>query len=161
MEFAKLNAAFRQNMPHSTLQDLTRNDWTLIESKAKRIDFKLGQRIIKEGARIDHLYVLRDGAASVELEGTTSRAVIATLTAGDVCGEMAFLGDSTATAEVVAKDDVRVDAIWADDLRELIATFPGFGTRFYRSLAVILAQRLRQTSKELLREMTNKRLGPA
>jgi hypothetical protein len=50
-----------------------------------------------------------------------------------------------------------VDAIWADDLRELIATFPGFGTRFYRSLAVILAQRLRQTSKELLREMTNKR----
>jgi CRP-like cAMP-binding protein len=157
MEFAKLNAAFRQNMPHSTLQDLTRNDWTLIESKAKRIDFKLGQRIIKEGARIDHLYVLRDGAASVELEGTTSRAVIATLTAGDVCGEMAFLGDSTATAEVVAKDDVRVDAIWVDDLRELIATFPGFGTRFYRSLAVILAQRLRQTSKELLREMTNKR----
>ena len=55
-------------MPHSTLQDLTRNDWTLIESKATRIDFKLGQQIIKEGARIDHLYVLRDGAASIELE---------------------------------------------------------------------------------------------
>jgi CRP-like cAMP-binding protein len=144
-------------MPPSTLQDLTRNDWTLIESRAKRMDFKLGQQIIKEGARIDHLYVLRDGSASVELEGTTSRAVIATLTAGDVCGEMAFLGDSTATAAVVAKDEVRVDAIWADDLRQLITTFPGFGTRFYRSLAVLLAQRLRQTSKELLREMTNKR----
>jgi CRP/FNR family transcriptional regulator, cyclic AMP receptor protein len=144
-------------MPHSTLQDLTRNDWTLIESKAERIDFTLGQEIIKEGARIDHLYVLRDGAASVELEGTTSRAVIASLTAGDICGEMAFLEDSTATAAVVAKDEVRVDAIRADDLRELIAMFPGFGTRFYRSLAVILAQRLRQTSRELLREMTTKR----
>ena len=113
-------------MPPSTLQDLTRNDWTLIESRAKRIDFKLGQQIIKEGARIDHLYVLREGSASVELEGTTSRAVIATLTAGDVCGEMAFLGDSTATAAVVAKDEVEADAIWADDLRELVAVFPGF-----------------------------------
>ena len=144
-------------MPQSTLQDLTRNDWTLIESKAKRIDFKLGQENIKEGARVDRLYVLRHGTASVELEGTTSRAVIATLSAGDVCGEIAFLGNSTATAAVVAKDEVQVDAIWADDLRQLITTFPGFGIRFYRSLAIILAQRLRQTFKELLREMTNKR----
>jgi CRP-like cAMP-binding protein len=143
-------------MPGSTLQDLTRNDWTLIESKAKRIRFNLGDEIITEGARIDHLYILRSGPASVELEGTTSRAVIATLIAGDVCGEMALLGDSTATAAVVAKDEVETDAIWVDDLRELVATFPGFGVRFYRSLAVILAQRLRQTSKELLREMTKK-----
>lgn len=144
-------------MHRSTLQDLTRNDWTLIESKAKRMHFNLGQEIIKEGARIDHLYVLRRGSASVELAGTTSRVVIATLVAGDVCGEMAFLGDSTATAAVVAKNEVEVDAIWADDLRQLVSTFPGFGTRFYRSLAVLLAQRLRQTSRELLREMTNKR----
>jgi CRP-like cAMP-binding protein len=144
-------------MPRSTLQDLTRNDWTLIESRAKRIGFNLGQEIISEGARIDHLYVLRSGSASVELEGTTSRTVIASLIAGDVCGEMAFLEDSTATAAVVAKDDIEVDAIRADELRQLVAAFPGFGARFYRSLAVILAQRLRQTSKELLREMTSKR----
>jgi hypothetical protein len=69
---------------------------------------------------------------------------------------MAFLGDSTATAAVVAKDEVEVDAIWADDLRELVSVFPGFGVRFYRALAVLPAQRLRETSKELLREMTNK-----
>ena len=143
-------------MPRSTPQDLTRNDWTLIESKAKRISLKLGQEIIKEGARVDHLYILRRGSASVELEGTTARAVIAILSAGDVCGEMAFLGDSTANAAVVAQDEVEVDAIWADDLRELVAVFPGFGVRFYRALAVLLAQRLRETSKELPREMTNK-----
>jgi CRP/FNR family cyclic AMP-dependent transcriptional regulator len=113
---------------------------------------KLGQEIIKEGARVDHLYILRRGSASVELEGTTARAVIAVLSAGDVCGEMAFLGDSTANAAVVAKDEVEVDAIWADDLRELVAVFPGFGVRFYRALAVLLAQRLRETSKELPRD---------
>jgi len=144
-------------MPGSALRDLTPNDWILIESKAKRISVELGQEIIKEGAWIDHLYVLRRGSASVELEGTTSRALIATLSAGDVCGEMAFLVDRTATASVVAKDEVEVDAIWADDLRQLIAAFPRFGVRFYRSLAVLLAQRLRQTSRELLQQMTNKR----
>ncbi len=144
-------------MQRSTLQDLTRDDWILIESKAKRINFNPGQEIIQEGVRIDHLYVLRSGSASVELAGTTSRSVIATLVAGDVCGEMGFLGDSKASAAVVAREEVEVDAIWADDLRQLVSMFPGFGTRFYRSLAVLLAQRLRQTSRELLREMTRKR----
>ncbi|MGA7360311.1 MAG: cyclic nucleotide-binding domain-containing protein, partial [Candidatus Sulfotelmatobacter sp.] len=107
-------------MPHNTLQELTRNDWTLIESKAKRINFNLGQEIIKEGDRVDHLYVLCSGSASVELSGTTSKSVIAILVSGDVCGEMAFLGDSRATAAVVAKEEMEVDAIWADDLRQLI-----------------------------------------
>jgi CRP/FNR family transcriptional regulator, cyclic AMP receptor protein len=144
-------------MHRSTLQDLTRDDWVLIDSKAKRMSFNRGQEIIKEGARIDHLYVLRSGSASVELAGTASRAVIATLIPDDVCGEMAFLGDSKASAAVVAKQEVEVDAIWAHELRQLVSMFPGFGTRFYRSLAILLAQRLRQTSRELLREMTSKR----
>lgn len=143
-------------MANSTLQELTRNDWTLIESKATRINFNLGQEIIQEGARIDQLYILRRGSASVELKGTHSSATLATLVAGDICGEMAFLGDSRATAVVTAKEEVEADAIWAADLRELISAFPAFGVRVYRSLAVLLAQRLRQTSGELLREMTRK-----
>ena len=57
-------------MANSTLQELTRNDWTLIESKAKRTNFNLDQEIIKESARIDHLYIFRSGSPSVELKGT-------------------------------------------------------------------------------------------
>jgi CRP-like cAMP-binding protein len=83
-------------MAESTLQELTRNDWTLIESKAKRINFSLGQEIIPEGARIDHVYILRRGSASFELKGTHSNAIFATLVVGDICGEMPFLGDSRA-----------------------------------------------------------------
>ena len=144
-------------MARSALNGFTRNDWTLIESKAKRVSFNLGQEIISEGARGDHLYILRHGTASVQLAGTTSNELIAELVSGDVFGEMAFLEDSRATATVVAKDEVEVDAIWSDDLRQLVLMFPGFGNRFYRSLAVILAQRLRQTSKELLREIASRR----
>jgi CRP-like cAMP-binding protein len=80
-------------MANSTLQELTRNDWTLIESKAKRTNFNLDQEIIKESARIAHLYIFRSGSPSVELKGTNSNAILATLVAGDICGEMAFLGN--------------------------------------------------------------------
>jgi len=36
----------------------------------------------------------------------------------------------------------------------LLLAFPGLASRFYLSLAVVLAQRLRVTSKELAREMS-------
>ena len=140
----------------STLVDLISNDWVLIESKAKRLTFRLGEEIIREGTSIQHLYVIRKGSASVEIAGVHSRATIATLAPGDICGEIAFLVDSRATAAVIAKEDVEVDAISAIDLRELIQTFPGFGVRFYHSLAVLLGHRLRQTSQELLRVMVLK-----
>jgi CRP-like cAMP-binding protein len=144
-------------MAGNSLQDLTQNDWTLIESKATRMTFAPGQEIIHEAARIEHLYVIRRGSAAVELAGTTSRSVIATLLSGDVCGEMAFLGSGRATAAVVAKEEVEVDAVYVDDMRQIVHAFPGFGMRFYRSLAVILVERLRQTSRELQREIVSRR----
>jgi hypothetical protein len=38
-------------------------------------------------------------------------------------------------------------------LRAIFEAFPGLASRFYMSLAVILAKRLQATSKELAREM--------
>lgn len=138
-------------MPTSGLSEFNQNDWALIGSRAKKTTFKLGERLIREGTSIQQLYVIRKGTASVEIAGSSSKVKIATLVPGDVCGEIAFLVDSRATADVIAEDqEVEADAILASDLRELIQTFPGFGVRFYRSLAILLGHRLRQTSQELL-----------
>jgi len=74
---------------------------------------------------------------------------------------MSFLEKSTATAAVIAKEDkVEVDAIGAEDLRKLFESFPGLGTRFYRSLALVLARRLRETSKRLAWEKRSQKGGP-
>jgi len=51
------------------------------------------------------------------------------------------------------KKDVEADEVQALELRAMFVAFPGLASRFYLSLAVILAQRLRVTSKELAREM--------
>ncbi len=141
-------------MPGNGLQHLSPNDWVLIQAKSQRRKYKLGDEIIRQGARSEAIFIIRRGEASVELAGTGSRTIVATLGPEDVCGEMSFLEQGQATAAVVAKDDeVEADELPSRELRAIFEAFPGLASRFYLSLAVILAQRLKITSKELAREM--------
>ncbi len=142
-------------MAGNGLHYLTANDWVLIEAKAVQRTFRLGEEIIREGDWVDSLYVIRRGGASVELAATGSRAIVATLGPKDIFGDMAFLDQGKATAAVVTKDEeVEVDEINSHELRKILEAFPGLASRFYLSLALILAQRLKATSRELAREMT-------
>lgn len=141
-------------MARNRLHFLTENDWVLIQAKAARRTFKLGEEIIREGQWGDNIYVIRRGEASVEVAGTGSRTIVASLTIDDVCGEIAFLEQGKAAAAVIAKDEeVEVDQINAQELRKILEAFPRLASRFYRSLAVVLGRRLRTTTDELAREM--------
>jgi CRP-like cAMP-binding protein len=142
------------NMAARGLSYLTPNDWILLQSKTVRRTYQLGEEIIREGDRIESLYIIRSGEASVELAGTGSRTIVATLGPNDVCGDMAFLEQSRATAAVVAKEvKVEVDEINTHELQAILEAFPRLASRFYLSLALLLAQRLKVTSRELAREM--------
>ena len=142
-------------MANNRLLYLTPDDWVLLNAKARRRTFKLGEEIISEGSWGDKIYIVRKGCASVELAGSRSRSIVAILGAEDICGDMAFIEKGKATAAVIASDEiVEVDEIYADDLRHLFEAFPRLAIRFYRSLTVILARRLRDTSRELAREMS-------
>jgi len=141
-------------MAGNRLHFLTANDWVLFQTRATRHTFKLGEEIIKQGELSTAIYVIRSGEASVELAGSGSRSIVARLGPDDVCGEIAFLEQGTATAAVIASDEeVEVERIEVRELKAMLEAFPGFASRFYLSLAVILAHRLRVTSKELAREM--------
>jgi CRP-like cAMP-binding protein len=136
------------------LQYLTANDWVLIQARAVRRTYELGDPIIREGVRGDGLSIILRGEAAVELAGAGSRAVVAQLGPGDVCGDMAFLEQGKASATVVARDEqVEVDQIAFSELSNILDAFPGLASRFYHSLALVLVQRLRSTSAELAREM--------
>jgi CRP-like cAMP-binding protein len=141
-------------MAGNRLHYLTPNDWVLIQGKAARRTFKLGEEIIRQGDWGNSIYIIRRGEPSVELAGTGSRAIVASLGEEDICGEIAFLEQGKATAAVVANDEeVEVDEISAHELREILKAFPGLASRFYRSLALVMARRLKTTSGELAREM--------
>jgi CRP-like cAMP-binding protein len=149
-----------QGMAGHRLQYLTANDWVLVQAKATQRTFKLGTEIIRQGEAANSIYIIRRGEASVQLAASGSRAILAKLGPDDICGEIAFLEKGKATAAVIASDEqVEVDQLDAQELNALFNAFPGLASRFYQSLATILAERLRVTSKELAKEMTMRDRG--
>ena len=141
-------------MPRSTLEFLTENDWSLILAKAKRLSYLPGEEIIKQGTPGKAIYIIRRGNASVEVTNLEGKIEIAVLGPEEICGDIAFLlkdeilKDKT-SASVLAKGKVEADLVEAEELGKLFESFPSVGARFYRSLAVVLARRLRETSRIL------------
>ncbi|MGC2173413.1 MAG: hypothetical protein WA555_19870 [Candidatus Sulfotelmatobacter sp.] len=56
-------------MSGNRLKYLSPNDWTLIKAKSVGRNFKLGEEIIKQGATLESIFIIRSGEASVELGG--------------------------------------------------------------------------------------------
>jgi len=120
---------------------LTQNDWVLIADKATRRQFKAGETLVLRGRRTHGIYLLLRGTASVEIRPQDALRVIGP---GEVCGEISFLDDLPATANVVAKEDVDVFYLDRPALQSMFELFPHLGSRFYQSLASILSRRLRE-----------------
>ena len=130
------------------LEFLTANDWTLIGDYAQTTSFQAEQRLIREAHPIDYVYVIRKGTVRVEVGGKT----IAQLGTGAICGEMGFLEGRPASASVIAEGEVEADRIPTSKLRDIFDTFPSVGHRFYKSIALNLSKRLRDTSQELAKK---------
>ncbi len=120
---------------------LTSNDWALIADKATRMKFKAGEAIVQRGRRTHGLYLLLKGTASVQIPTQGTMPVIGV---GQVCGEISFLDDLTATANVIAQEAVEAFYLDRATLQTLFELFPHLGSRFYRSLASSLSRRLRE-----------------
>ena len=124
----------------SGLVYLTANDWTLVADKASRAFFKKGEILVQRGKRANGIYLLVKGIARVQIP---SQASGRTLGPGEICGEMSYLEDAPASANVIAETDVEVYHLDRPTLQSLFELFPHLGSRFYRSLATNLSRRLR------------------
>lgn len=120
---------------------LTANDWALISDKAARVQFKSGEQFVYRGRRTHGIYLLVKGTASVQIAG---HVIPREIGPGDVCGEISFLDEQPATADVVANEAVSAYYLDRPTLQSLFELFPHLGSRFYRSLASILSRRLRE-----------------
>ena len=122
------------------LRYLTPNDWALIIDRAKRLSFKKDEKLVSQGKQARTLYVLAAGKVSI----TVSATRIAQIGPGEICGEMAFLEDSIASATATAEGEVEAYALEWSILQDLFELFPHLASRFYRSVAVNLSRRLRE-----------------
>lgn len=105
-----------------------------------------GRVLIHEGEPVDFLIIVLEGELRVEVAGIGE---VARLGSGEIVGEMSFVDTAPPSATVTAAK--RTFALFVDRaaLGMQLAADPAFGMRFYRALAIFLADRLRGSVRRL------------
>ncbi|MEP7021654.1 MAG: cyclic nucleotide-binding domain-containing protein [Pseudonocardiales bacterium] len=88
-----------------------------------------GWAFVQEGTPADACYVLLSGTVRVYY----GRDLVATMTDGDVIGEMAYLGGGQRNATVTSHGKVSVLRIEYEDLTKLLARRPALGIALRRA----------------------------
>jgi CRP/FNR family transcriptional regulator, cyclic AMP receptor protein len=118
----------------------------LLKSADTRV-YEPDEVIVEEDRRPDAIFVIEKGSVRVIRRSISDkRFEITHMTRGDIFGEMSFLDDAPASASVVAETEVQALCITESMIRALLRGDPGFGGRFYHSIALTLAARLRATT---------------
>jgi CRP-like cAMP-binding protein len=121
-----------------TLRNLSLQDQCCYQDDRNRT-----KELIEQGKPTDWLYFVLNGALEVYTRGTPR---IAMLKVGDVVGEISFVDARPPTATLRAEVESRVGAIPRGLIMERIRENIGFAARFYQSIAIFLADRLRTCS---------------
>ena len=101
-----------------------------------------GTVLITEGVPVDDLFIVLDGACDVLVDKVGK---VASLGVGEIIGEMSFVDAQPPSATVAADLPSVVLALDKREMADRLAGDAGFGSRFYRALAIFLSDRLRRT----------------
>jgi CRP/FNR family cyclic AMP-dependent transcriptional regulator len=104
-----------------------------------------GDTLIQEGRSVDAIFLVIDGAFQV----TVGSRDVAKLQAGEIVGEMSFVDARPPSASVKALEKSSVLSVPRVKLAEKLERDIAFSARFYRALAVFLAERLRASVSQL------------
>jgi CRP-like cAMP-binding protein len=107
-----------------------------------------GAIIIEKGKDIEEIFVVLEGMLGVYQDAGSSDR-LARLRAGEIVGEMSFIDSSPPSATVVAEEDSLILRVSRDTLQSKLDSDHGFASRFYRSVAMLLSDRLRKANSQL------------
>lgn len=117
-------------------------DWIARTGARRRM--RGGETVIREGERIESLVILLQGEFLIS---TQAVGEIARRGVGEIVGEMSFVDSAPPFATVTAVDDCLALFLDRQAVLQKLKADPAFGCRFYRALAIFLADRLRGTSR--------------
>lgn len=105
-----------------------------------------GTILIREGETTASLFILLEGQVSITIKGGF---LLATLHPGEILGEISFIDSRPPLATVTAIQNSSVLTVPREVVRRHLESDLGFAARFYRAVALCLANRLRVTSSRL------------
>jgi CRP-like cAMP-binding protein len=111
--------------------------------------FDRGQLVLDQNVQLRGIFLIEEGSVRVERRDDDQTVPLAILEAGEFFGEMSYVDGSPTSARVIAETPTRLRVIDEATVNALIKKDPGFAGRLYRSIAAILAERLRLTSMHL------------
>lgn len=117
---------------------------------SQRLVFKVGEPLFREGDPGDALYIVESGR--VELQRTRkdgTRAVLATVCAGALLGEMSLINIEPRSATGVALEETRVILIRNGDLADLLREDKDLLISLLLNITRILSKRLRLADQKL------------
>lgn len=133
-----------------TLLKLHKDDVRLLHAKMQLGRVKTGQVLVKEGQPPLGLFIVRSGSVLVQRTIGGYAITAATLEAGEMFGETAFIcpAPQPATATVVAAEDADVIVLTPQRLNPLFDENPALFGRFFQSIALTLSRRLRAYNEQ-------------
>lgn len=130
------------------LDELTNDDLDWIVQKGKKETIAPGRILIQEGVSIDALYIILSGSFSVVIESLDPKK-LATISSGEVVGEISFIDARPPLATVIALESSVVLSVPRLQLTSKLQNDMGFSARFYHAISKCLADRVRGTVSRL------------
>jgi bacteriocin-type transport-associated protein len=128
------------------LGQLSDEDVEWLSKAGHRDRVPAGTALITEGKQIDSMFILLDGRMVVSLKGI---GTVASLSSGEIMGEMSLIDSRPPSASVLAESDCVVLTIPRQILNDKLAADVAFSARFYKAIATFLSDRLRGTVQRL------------
>jgi CRP-like cAMP-binding protein len=123
---------------------LTDEDVDAMVRIGTRRQLRGGEVVIKEGEPADSVILLLQGEFLVS---STRTGQIARLGAGEIVGEMSLVDSALPSATVTAHGECLALFIDKTILTQKLDNDLAFGSRFYKALAILLADRLRAMNR--------------
>jgi CRP/FNR family transcriptional regulator, cyclic AMP receptor protein len=139
------------------LEDLSDAETDALGALMPLVQAKPGQVLIREGDLGDWMLLILSGTVDVgkkSEQGETSR--LAVVKQGAALGEMSMLDDAPRYASCTAIEAVQAGVLTRATIAHLIQEHPKVGAKLLVKLTQLLAQRLRNTSNQLVRQLQQK-----
>jgi CRP-like cAMP-binding protein len=120
--------------------DLEQPKLKLIALASQRVSYRIGDKLLRQGDKAEHVFVIMEGHASVLRAEEGDEAKIAELESGAVVGEMGVVLDRPYSSTVVADTAVTALRIDKRTFEDLLAQVPQFSLALIRELAARLVE---------------------